>query len=229
MDRLKNAWTKFRAWPDWLQVATWVGVGIFILAAIVPGTEEQKPTTAVAPADPGPTTTAPPATTTTTIDVDFIRTEAARYCTEAAMAGVEGSPGVENELTDETIDLLVEVAVSAIREDVVGMPGGHIAIGACDRAARTYFEQVRSTTTTVPPGPATTIPPGTYAVGEDIEPGRYRTEGGEPCYWATLRNVSGTGDDIIANNLSRGGADIVEIGEDVPYFETSGCATWTKG
>ncbi len=84
-------------------------------------------------------------------------------------------------------------------------------------------------TTTVPPGPLTTIPPGTYAVGEDIEPGRYRSAGGDGCYWATLNNISGTGDDVIANDLSDGGPQIVEIGEDVPYFETNDCAVWELG
>jgi hypothetical protein len=77
-------------------------------------------------------------------------------------------------------------------------------------------------------GPATTIPPGTYAVGEDILPGRYRSAGGSFCYWATLSGRSGAFDEIIANDISDGGAQIVEIGEDVAYFETTGCETWVR-
>lgn len=80
-----------------------------------------------------------------------------------------------------------------------------------------------------PSGPATTIPPGIYAVGEDILPGRYRSAGGSFCYWATLRGRSGEFDEIIANDISEGGAQIVEIGEEVAYFETNGCDTWVRG
>ncbi|MDP8987625.1 MAG: hypothetical protein M3N11_04680 [Actinomycetota bacterium] len=79
-----------------------------------------------------------------------------------------------------------------------------------------------------PSGPATTIPPGIYAVGEDIVPGRYRSAGGSFCYWATLRGRSGEFDEIIANDVSDGGAQIVEIGEEVAYFETNGCETWSR-
>lgn len=83
-------------------------------------------------------------------------------------------------------------------------------------------------TAPAPSGPATTIPPGIYAVGEDILPGRYRSAGGSFCYWATLRGRSGEFDEIIANDISEGGAQIVEIGEEVAYFETNGCATWVR-
>lgn len=83
-------------------------------------------------------------------------------------------------------------------------------------------------TAPAPSGPATTIPQGIYAVGEDILPGRYRSAGGSFCYWATLRGGSGEFDEIIANDISEGGAQIVEIGEEVAYFQTNGCATWVR-
>ncbi|MDP9070418.1 MAG: hypothetical protein M3N68_03865 [Actinomycetota bacterium] len=65
-------------------------------------------------------------------------------------------------------------------------------------------------------------------MGEDIEPGRYRSAGGDLCYWATLKGTSGEFSDIIANNLEPG-AQIVTIGPNVAYFETSGCEVWKKG
>ncbi len=89
-------------------------------------------------------------------------------------------------------------------------------------------DQPPPATEPAPSGPATTIPPGIYAVGEDILPGRYRSAGGSFCYWATLRGISGEFDEIIANDISEGGAQIVEIGEEVAYFETNGCATWVR-
>lgn len=83
MDRLKKTWTTFRAWPDWLQVATWVLAGVFIGVAgalqvaepeIVTRTETLVETETVYQcADgqtsnvgcPDPTTTTVPLTTTT--------------------------------------------------------------------------------------------------------------------------------------------------------------------
>ena len=54
----------------------------------------------------------------------------------------------------------------------------------------------------------TTIPAGTYLVGRDIQAGRYRGEAGtgvlESCYWARLKDVTGSLNSIIANNNSNG-------------------------
>lgn len=53
----------------------------------------------------------------------------------------------------------------------------------------------------------TTLAPGTYIVGRDIEAGTFRGEAGEDilesCYWARLRNVSGQ-NDILANDNAIG-------------------------
>ena len=53
----------------------------------------------------------------------------------------------------------------------------------------------------------TVLPPGTYLVGRDIEPGIYRGKAGddilESCYWARLSNVRGS-DDILANDNAMG-------------------------
>jgi hypothetical protein len=46
---------------------------------------------------------------------------------------------------------------------------------------------------------------GTYLVGKDIDPGTYRYEVvDDDGYWARLRNVSGSGDNIITNNIVEG-------------------------
>lgn len=44
--------------------------------------------------------------------------------------------------------------------------------------------------------------PGTYRVGIDIDPGLYRGNG--RCYWARLRDLSGTVAGIIANEITNG-------------------------
>lgn len=75
---------------------------------------------------------------------------------------------------------------------------------------------------------AVTITDGTWTVGEDIPAGRYKvTEAivGD-CYWGITR--SGTnGDDIIANDIVKGGLPAVTLakGQD---FETTRCGIWIK-
>jgi len=68
---------------------------------------------------------------------------------------------------------------------------------------------------------------GIYLVGSDIQPGRYRNQGGGFCYWARLSGVTGDFNDIIANsNVS--GPTVVDISSTDVAFESDGCGTWTK-
>lgn len=83
-----------------------------------------------------------------------------------------------------------------------------------------------------PAGPATTVGNGTYEVGVDLEPGRYKTAGPSQssivpmCYWARHKDDSGEFRSIIANdNLQGPGSLTVKAGE---FVEFSGDCTWTK-
>ncbi|MET9833614.1 hypothetical protein ABZ078_30890 [Streptomyces sp. NPDC006385] len=87
--------------------------------------------------------------------------------------------------------------------------------------------------TTTPAGPADEIPgDGTYVVGQDIEPGTYRTAGPEEtalpnCYWARLSGTSGEFDEIIANGNTAGPTTVtISAGDEA--FQTTGCQTWEK-
>lgn len=68
---------------------------------------------------------------------------------------------------------------------------------------------------------------GILLVGSDIQPGRYRNDGGGFCYWARLSGVSGEFGDIITNNNVQG-QSVVDIASTDVAFESSGCGTWTK-
>jgi hypothetical protein len=75
---------------------------------------------------------------------------------------------------------------------------------------------------------AAAVGPGTLVVGQDIQPGRYRTEAGtglDSCYWARLSSVSGDFDAIIANGNAEG-VTTVEIAPSDVAFETA--CSWTK-
>jgi hypothetical protein len=65
---------------------------------------------------------------------------------------------------------------------------------------------------------------GVYAVGTDIQPGTYHTDGSRDlCYYATL---GADGSDILDNNIVDGGPATVVINS--PFFESNGCGTWTR-
>lgn len=67
---------------------------------------------------------------------------------------------------------------------------------------------------------------GTYQVGTTLEPGLYRTLGGEGCYWARSSDASGSVESIIANRFMAGGRAVVEVEETDAVFLTQRCGTW---
>jgi hypothetical protein len=70
---------------------------------------------------------------------------------------------------------------------------------------------------------ATTFGDGLYQAGVAIQPGQYRTDGSNACYWAKLS--TGDTNSVIENHLGSG-PQTVTI--DSPYFESENCGTWTK-
>lgn len=86
---------------------------------------------------------------------------------------------------------------------------------------------------TAAPAPvAAGIGEGVYVVGPDIEPGTYRTDGPGNgafpyCYWARLKDTTGSFEAIIANGNPQGPATVT-IKKGDGAFETSGCAPWVK-
>ena len=84
-------------------------------------------------------------------------------------------------------------------------------------------------TTPATAGRLTTFGDGTYRVGLDLAPGRYRTTTlGSGCSWQRLRAFGGGLEDIIAITLPQGASALVDIAPTDLGFETSGCGTWTS-
>jgi hypothetical protein len=99
-------------------------------------------------------------------------------------------------------------------------------------ATATVTETVTETVTTEPPpppGPKVEFGPGTWEVGVDVQPGKYKTAGPggrRSCYWARLKDTSGDVGSIINNSILEGpGTVTINEGE---LFETSRCADWVK-
>ena len=68
---------------------------------------------------------------------------------------------------------------------------------------------------------------GTFIVGEDIEPGTYRTDGTSYCYWERLSGLSGEFHDIITNEFSEG-TSYVTIAESDMAFSSQSCGEWVR-
>jgi hypothetical protein len=75
-----------------------------------------------------------------------------------------------------------------------------------------------------PQGPnATSFSDGIFQARVAIQPGEYRTEGTDQCYWAKLS--TGDTNSIIENDFVAGPQTVTV---DSPYFESENCGTWTK-
>jgi hypothetical protein len=83
----------------------------------------------------------------------------------------------------------------------------------------------------VPAGPARSeFPAGTYSVGDEIEPGRYETEGptgsAPPCSWARLSSLDGDVDSMRASSHIQGPGRM-RVRESDAGVEFDGSCTWT--
>lgn len=66
---------------------------------------------------------------------------------------------------------------------------------------------------------------GLYEVGSDIKPGKYKSSGGDLCYWARLSSLDGQYSSIIANSASTG-PQVVVIKSTDKGFKTQSCGEW---
>lgn len=134
-------------------------------------------------------------------------------CYWARLAGLSGELG----------DIIANDNVSPGAQVVLQIGKGDVAFDSSDCGRWTVY---------LPPAsPATTFGEGTWVVGQQIQPGRYRSTGPGPddfgCYWERKRGLGGTFNDIIAND-NQSGPTIVEIAASDIGFKSSGCGTWSK-
>jgi hypothetical protein len=84
---------------------------------------------------------------------------------------------------------------------------------------------------TTEPVAESTMGEGTYQIGVDAKPGRYKTQVPQDsanCYWQRTMDDSGDMDSIIANdNLNPGARASITVNSG-EFFKSSGCGTWTK-
>lgn len=177
------------------------------------------------------TTTAPqPTTTTTTTPTTTTVPELeAAFSNGTWLVGTEIAPGVYQTRRDVsfcywerlsglggTFDEIITNA-NVIGQGIVEIDDGDEAFSAS--GCGEWIEL------TVLDAPMTSFGDGWWAVGGHIVPGRYRSAGGDLCYWERLSGFSGEFDDIISNDLVEGQA-LVEIGSDDIGFHAQDCGTF---
>jgi hypothetical protein len=79
-----------------------------------------------------------------------------------------------------------------------------------------------------PPSPADSFGDGDYGVNTQIQPGRYRSAGGSPCYWVRSTDFRREGVDGVIADGNVDGPAVVEIARTDVAFSSSGCGGWRK-
>jgi hypothetical protein len=72
---------------------------------------------------------------------------------------------------------------------------------------------------------------GTYEIGVDAKPGRYKTrvpESSSGCYWERLKDDRGGFNSIIANDNVNSGARASVTVKRGEFFNSKDCGTWTR-
>lgn len=150
-----------------------------------------------------------------------------------------GAGGNQTAATAASADAAAPTVTVSVPGPAVDGPGATVTVTAPPVTITKPAPAVPPVTVTKPAPPAKTVtaaPPeaagtidgdGTYEVGADIKPGKYKTSGGDGCYWARLRNLEGDLDSIIANNIGDG-PQTVTIRKSDKGFETNRCGTWKK-
>jgi hypothetical protein len=100
-----------------------------------------------------------------------------------------------------------------------------VGIGAAgDRSPEPLDPVQGSVTSTKPPAG---IEDGTWEIGSDIVAGKYKSTGGDTCYWARLKSLNGGVGSILANGIAPGPQTVVIAPGDAA-FTTARCGTWYR-
>ncbi len=68
---------------------------------------------------------------------------------------------------------------------------------------------------------------GTVAVGDQVTPGRWRSDGAGLCYWERLSGLTGGLHEVLASATVEGPAEVEGLPGDVA-FGSLGCGTWRR-
>jgi hypothetical protein len=109
----------------------------------------------------------------------------------------------------------------------VEVPGAAVTVTAPPVTVTKPAPPAKTVTAQPPQAAAAITEDGTYEVGVDIKPGKYKSAGGDGCYWARMSSLDGDLDSIITNNISDG-PQTVTIKKSDKAFTTERCGEWRK-
>jgi hypothetical protein len=139
------------------------------------------------------------------------------------------------------ITAVVALGLGGIVGGIVGGSGDGTATTAEPNATVTATETAEAkpaptaskaptTRNATEPKAESTMAEGTYEIGVDAKPGRYKTrvpEDSSGCYWERLKDDRGGLDSVIANGIVNAGGRVsitVKRGE---FLNSEDCGTWT--
>lgn len=120
-------------------------------------------------------------------------------------------------LTAERDELSGDLETMTEERDAALTDAEEAEVREADAAAEAAEEEAQAA--------STSFADGSWRVGEDIDPGTYRAEGSDACYWERLSGFSGELGEIISNDFSSG-PTTVTIAEDDAGFTSQRCGTW---
>jgi hypothetical protein len=125
---------------------------------------------------------------------------------------------------------LYVIVAAIVMVCIIGMSW---AVSSAQKPAKAFTVVTHSASATpshaAPQGARTTFDDGTWLVGRDIKPGKYKATvpaDSYGCYWARQKE-SHDADQIIENHVAMKGQTIVTIKKTDYTFDTNGCGTWT--
>lgn len=147
----------------------------------------------------------------------------------AALFVVGAAAGAAGNGTPAT-DAAASTPQPTVTIKVPGKPAAPVTVTAPPAPAATVTKPAppaKTVTAEPPEAEAAIVDDGTYEIGSDVKPGKYKSTGSDTCYWARLKNTDGDLDSIITNHLGSG-AQVVTIKKSDKAFETTGCGEWRK-
>lgn len=145
---------------------------------------------------------------------------------EERMAELDGDRDVDEaraDLEDERDEIIAAAQEEA--EEILAEAEGRMA--ALDEREAQLDDRAAALDVAEEEAEASTFGNGVHVVGDDVEAGTWRNDGGSNCYWARLSGLSGDFDELLANDLPDG-PTTVEIRSSDVAFESSGCAEWQR-
>ncbi|WP_405056517.1 hypothetical protein OG474_27715 [Kribbella sp. NBC_01505] len=140
------------------------------------------------------------------------------------VGAVAGNAGAD---TTSAAALSSGVPAPTVTVTTAAKPGEEVTVTAPPVTVTKPAPPAKTVTAQPPQASAAITDDGTYEVGVDIKPGKYKSAGGGDCYWARMSSLDGDLGGIIANNLSSGPQTVV-IKKSDKAFKTERCGEWRK-